>query len=206
MKSGCQYGEEKIILPFFKNKRNGLVVEVGAADGEEFSNSRFLIRDYGWRGILIEPEPEQFARLKVLYDDDPSVVVIQSACGLRSGLIDFYPARTGSTALPEWRDLVQQLGHEKVGPTIKVFCDTLDRLLFNVNCPREIDFLSVDCEGMDLEVLKSMSWASYHVGLVCTEVGTSLPSGVVQLMEEVGFSYHARTNGNGFWRNNRGCP
>jgi len=61
-----QYTEEDFLLDFFKNKSNGFLVDIGAADGITNSNSRRLILD-GWSGILIEPNKKNYNKLLDLY-------------------------------------------------------------------------------------------------------------------------------------------
>lgn len=201
LEQGCQYGEEAIILPFFGSKRNGMVVDVGAADGIAFSNSRFLIADYDWRGILIEPEPMQFAALNAIYAGSPTVRAVEAAAGLSDGEADLYPWELGSTLSPMWRD---RFPANTFSDPVKVRTRTLARLLHEAGCPFDIDFLTIDCEGMDFDVLKSMDW-TYNVRLICVESGwpgePSVPMG--DYLAERGFAYHANTAGNTFWRNTR---
>ena len=68
-----QYGEEKIIDNFFKGKRRGLCIDVGAADGIRFSNSRRLIESMDWAALLIEPHPTYFRQLVHLYKNNENV-------------------------------------------------------------------------------------------------------------------------------------
>ena len=61
-------GLGEIFFGIFGDKTNGLVVEIGAYDGFEFSNSWGLL-DRGWHGILIEPVKEFFESAKKKYDE-----------------------------------------------------------------------------------------------------------------------------------------
>lgn len=187
-----QYGEDKLIAAFFRDQAPGLVVDVGAGDGEEYSNSRELILS-GWRGILIEPEPEQFARLAKLYEGNDRVTCIRSAVAANEGEGDLYPAGTGSTLSVAWKDR----GIVPYGDPIRVRTARLDTLLAEANCPPVIDFLSIDAEGYDIEILYTMDWDRYRVRLVCIESGAVFPFPV----ERAGFEYFGRTDGNTFWSN-----
>ena len=62
-----QHGEEHIINMFFQEKRAGMCVDIGAADGVINSNSRFLIEMLGWSAVLIEPHPSFYSQLEKLY-------------------------------------------------------------------------------------------------------------------------------------------
>ena len=60
-----QSGEDKIMYEKFLNKiQNGVFLEMGACDGVLYSNTLFLEKTCGWTGILIEPHPNQFEKLK----------------------------------------------------------------------------------------------------------------------------------------------
>ena len=64
-KKYSQSGQDAFVLSYFNNKRNGVFIDIGANDGETFSNSRQLILD-GWNAVLVEPSPKAFAKLNKL--------------------------------------------------------------------------------------------------------------------------------------------
>jgi FkbM family methyltransferase len=196
-----QYGEEKIILPFFHGQRGGYVVDVGAADGQTFSNSRVLIRDYDWRGLLIEPEPTHYAALEALYAGSGYVRTTRRAVDTTTGDGRMWPMPLGSTLIPEWRDRILRIHPQlSFGEPITVQTEPLADLLAEAEAPVLIDFLSVDCEGMDLVVLQTMDWRTYTVRLVCIE---EAGYGLDDYMASVGFEFYTRTHGNQFWRRRR---
>ncbi len=56
MKFYSQAGQDQFLFEhFFRGKRNGVFVEVGAFDGEQFSNTLFFERVMGWKGLCVEP-------------------------------------------------------------------------------------------------------------------------------------------------------
>lgn len=61
-----QNNEESIILDYFKDF-TGAFIDIGANDGKTFSNTRALA-ERGWKGVLVEPSPKAFEKLKSLYD------------------------------------------------------------------------------------------------------------------------------------------
>lgn len=73
-------GEDGIIAHIFGKLGDGrrYCVEVGAHDGVKFSNSRSLIHDRGWSGLLLESDPAAFAQLQELYKASPSVRTIMA--------------------------------------------------------------------------------------------------------------------------------
>ena len=61
--SFSQIGQDKRVLDFYQNKKNGYFVEVGANDGKRLSNTYLLEKDYNWKGICIEPVPSLLKKL-----------------------------------------------------------------------------------------------------------------------------------------------
>lgn len=197
MNETSQYGEEEILKDFFKGQTRGTVVDVGAADGKTFSNSYWLIEEMGWRGLLIEPETDQFVQLQKQHTRN-NVTRLHCAVAKESKDAWLYIAGNGSTLSEDWRDR----GLVKFTDVERVLCHPLKNLLAWVNCPDTIDFLTIDCEGMDLEVLQSMDFKRYDVKLICVESGDdgTADDPLNHYLKSVGFVYHARTRGNTFWR------
>ena len=59
-----QLGQDKIVDEYFRGKRHGVFVDIGAYDGLTFSNTLMLERERDWTGICIEPLPDIFAELR----------------------------------------------------------------------------------------------------------------------------------------------
>src|SRR4030095_6950761 len=65
VKFHSQVGQDRFLLEnFFRGKRGGVFVDIGAYDGETFSNSLFFERTMGWTGLCVEPLPSAFQKLK----------------------------------------------------------------------------------------------------------------------------------------------
>ena len=68
-----QHGEQQLIWGYFADHRSGFshyCVDAGAYDGVIGSNTRAMLKS-GWAGLLIEPNPRTFERLRALYEDRP---------------------------------------------------------------------------------------------------------------------------------------
>ena len=142
-------GEDRLVVAFcekYKIKPTPFVVDVGALDGSFFSNSRLLIEDCGWGGLLIEPDQKQLDKAYSLHKERRNV-------------------HYSNTAIASWRGygnfvISETLGHShladvKSAPTVLI--DTLSGVL-NEKFGKipEIGLLSIDAEGMDTEILKSV--------------------------------------------------
>jgi len=166
---GCgQHGEDRILHFVFKDYSAGWLVDVGAADGYYNSNSAVLLQRPNWHGILIEPEPSQFEKLKEMHKDNPRVTCVQCAIGQNEGFKTFYCGGQVSTFEKEVKRS-SEVNHGIKYTEMKMEVKTLSRVLTENNCPREIDFMSIDVEGMNYEAWQSLNPFSYSPKLVCME-------------------------------------
>lgn len=188
MTTGYQYGEGAIIDKFFGGKPNGFLVEVGAADGIDNSNSFELIKR-GWGGLLIEPNPSYVYHLLEIYGGYNNVYICPFAASAEEGLKNI--------CLNEQCTSLRYFDPPK--PIIKVMCLGLTRLFSLYRIPTDFDFLSVDCEGTDMDVLASLDFHLYRPSLVCVE--HSMPfEELNKFMYEHGYEYLDKTLGNSFFK------
>ena len=93
--SQCQ---EDIFLNenIFKNKKNGVYIELGALDGVLYSNTKFYEDSINWKGILIEPHPEKFKLLQNVKLKNNLIYKLNYISGL---IICKYSSNTQSTII-----------------------------------------------------------------------------------------------------------
>ena len=150
------------VIDFFKNKRNGFFIEMGAADGVLGSNTYRLERDFGWDGILIEPIKEyhdEISRYRkashvfnVCIGENEGTVEftrIEGYSKLLSGISTQYPPEHKNRIDREVQAMGQQI-HVDLVP-----CKKLITVLKECGVSA-VDYLSVDVEGGELSVLKSL--------------------------------------------------
>ena len=201
MKYYSQYREEPIIDSFFNKKEKGFCVDVGAADGIRGSNSRYLIESLGWSAVLVEPHPTFFDQLTELYENIDDVTLLNLAIHTNTGKLPFYVYGRDehaqvSTLCESFKERVIKVHGNKYEdePTI-VNVEPLKNILKDLP---SVDFLSIDCEGVDMEVVKSNDWDLYRPSLVCVE--SSMPEKeVVKFMSSVDYKYYNKTLGNIFF-------
>jgi FkbM family methyltransferase len=158
--------EEQYILEFFGDKK-GRVLEIGAYHPTVFSNSRALI-ERGWEAVLVEPSPKCFKFLSDFYENDDKVQTVQIAIGSKNGKLVFYDSGGANATghirhYNRWKDI--QLDYEET----LVDCVTW-RTFYN-SFPGVYEFISIDCEGMDWEVLQQIDLDETGTDLVCIEYG-----------------------------------
>jgi hypothetical protein len=103
-----------------------------------------------------------------------------------------------STLSEGFRDRAAKIHGNKYLAPVEVACKPLGIVLKEYSCPTNIDFLSIDCEGLDMEVLQSMDWNTYNVRLVCVEHSMS-KSDLHAYMNSVGYTFYEETIGNSFF-------
>lgn len=179
-----QGDEERYILDFFKNENVGNVLDIGAYNAEIFSNSRKLILN-GWSAVLVEPSKMCFDALYNFYKDVPNVEVVNYAIGNTVGYIDFYDSAgavaTGSEMhYNKWKDI--QLDFKKTRVSCIMFQDLYSMF------PYKFDFISIDTEGMDYEIIQQIDFDLTGTSLVCVEY-TYNPVEIFKYLKGYGFSF-----------------
>ena len=195
-RSWSQEGEDIVLMRIFKNKPNGFYVDVGAHHPKRFSNTYSFYR-MGWAGINIDAMPGSmriFQRLR------PRDINIEMGVAKAPGSLDYYvfnePALNGfSVDLSRERD--ESDNNYYVKDVVKIDVCTLEQILDKHLACNEIDFMSVDVEGLDLDVLQSNNWTKYRPSYVLAEILRSSlheldQDTVVKFMREQGYVVFAK--------------
>lgn len=150
-KSFSQYGEDVIMRPFLKGKE-GFYVDVGCYHPMLYSNTYKLYRQ-GWKGIVIDPN----YRLKKLFSVfRPRDTFIHAGVGAPSERVYF----EFSDGAYNTFDAHTAEGYKKKTTLVASYPVPIRSLKDILSGVERIDFLTVDVEGMDLEVLQSYDWAT----------------------------------------------
>lgn len=141
-----QSAQDKWVTEFYKDKKNGFYVDLGAYDGIQTSNTYFFEESLNWSGICVEANPQIFNRLV----QNRKSINLNYAVNNYSGECFF----SG--------DRISDIGQ-------KVKCQTLEKILEENNCPKIIDYLSMDIEGFEFIVLENFDFDKYEIGLMTIE-------------------------------------
>ena len=184
-----RHGQDKFLHEeVFKDKKNGLFVDVGAYDGVESSNTLFFEESMEWNGICIEPLPNAFSRLQVnrkclclntcasdkdTYAEFMHVVpekIIKNQGQERipnfeklSGLIEFYSS--------EHKELIDRT-LMKVGGRKEIFkakCTQINAILAQLPSSK-INLLSIDTEGSELHIIQAIDFTRFDIEVIVLEV------------------------------------
>jgi FkbM family methyltransferase len=157
--------QEELVFDYFGRRATGFFVEVGANHPTEGSQT-WLLEQNGWQGILVEPQERLFRELN---QHRPHCRVFRAACTApgRTGFAELHIPDEGHNGFATLEPNVHDYGlqYER---TEKVELVTLDSLLTQVGNP-EVDFLSIDTEGTELDVLRGFDLRQHHPKLILLE-------------------------------------
>ena len=167
--SSSQLRQDLFVLSELDFRREGYFVEFGACDGFTISNTHLLEREFGWRGILAEPCRAWHSELKSSRHAHVSTKCVWSRSGERltftqapSAVISTITAFNDSDELGERR---------KHGRSYKVETISLTDLLAQFDAPSVIDYISLDTEGSELEILSAFDFSKYCFRVITVEHG-----------------------------------
>ncbi|MFH1772969.1 MAG: FkbM family methyltransferase [Patescibacteria group bacterium] len=165
-KTYSQTGEDLILNILLKSKKSGFYVDVGANDPKK-NNNTFLFYKNGWSGINIEPNIKKIDLFKKKRKRDLN---LNFGIGTANGDLKFYifNVDTLSTFSKKVANDYVSMGH-KILDIKKIKVLSLKSILDKYLNSRNIDFLSVDTEGNDLDVLKSNDWDKYRPNFLIIE-------------------------------------
>jgi FkbM family methyltransferase len=157
---------------------NGYFVELGANDGVNQSNTLFLEHFRGWKGVLIEPYPPNYEEL--VCNRKPTNYFKNTACvgpTYMHQTIELAYSNLMTTALGIKSDVLYPIEHANSGSKFwggksfifKAHASTLNSVLIEANAPHVIDFLSLDVEGVELEILKGVDHSCFRFRYICVE-------------------------------------
>jgi FkbM family methyltransferase len=162
MESYSQLNQDLNVLDFYNKKSNLYFVDIGACDGKSLSNTYLLEKNYNWDGICIEPNEDYFNAMikirnvkcvkKAIFSQS-NLIVDFSLCGMNSGInsyIDYHNFAINNNIT-------------------QVITSTLDDILEEYSAPKFIHYLSIDTEGTELEILKSVDLNKYIFGYINLE-------------------------------------
>jgi FkbM family methyltransferase len=184
-------GEDLILDHLLEGKANGFYVDVGAHHPARFSNT-YLFYRRGWRGINIDAQPFSMALFKKLRPRD---INLEVGVDVQAGTLSYFQFNEPAlNTFSETEAALKDRAPYRLIGTLQVKVERLDALLArHMPIGQEIDFLNIDVEGKDAEVLHSNDWSRYRPRFVLAETLRTdmLRLGacpVVRFMRSVGYT------------------
>lgn len=161
--STSQLRQDLFALSMLDFKRDGFFVEFGATNGVEWNNSLLMEREFGWQGILAEPARQWHDKLK-----QNRKAAIDTRCVWKETgqMLDFTETPRGeNSSVTQFVRKRRQLR----GTTYQVETITLNDLLEQNSAPQLIDFMSVDTEGSEFDILNAVDFDRWSFRVIVVE-------------------------------------
>lgn len=155
--SESQLLQDLVVCNIFNFKRGGFFVEFGAADGRFLSNTFLLEKSFGWSGILAEPARSWHDDL---FHNRTCSITTKCISDVTGRLLPFNECAKGEYS---------SLFTEDRNPSYMVETISLNDLLRQVNAPEVIDYLSIDTEGGEFAILRSIDFSRYIFKFITCE-------------------------------------
>jgi len=184
-----QFGEDIILDSIFNQLgvKEGFYVDVGAFHPAILSNTCYF-RNKGWRGINIEPNPSNFPRFEKQRPED---INLNLAISRGSEPVEFVCDGAYSGIKDD-----THLFADRAEDSTTVIVDTRPlREVLSEHLPSEettIEFLSVDCEGHDLEVMRSNDWERFRPKAILIEEHHEVAEPTRNFLNSISYQFYCR--------------
>ena len=188
-----QAGQDKIIKEFFfKNKKNGFFVEIGAFDGIQGSNCYHFEKFLNWDGIAIEPSRIQFEKLK----KNRKCKILNEAVSHEIKEVEFVEVIEGLTQMSGINDNFYQRNMKIItkNERSKTQSINLKTITFEQAVPKntDIDYLSIDIEGGEMDLLNSINFNDNNIKLISVENNIPAEQNFKDFFDSKNFVYFDR--------------
>lgn len=190
-RSVSQLGQDLWVLERTGYKRGGFFVEFGATDGVLLSNTCLLEKEFGWQGLCAEPNPKFFAQLQ---RNRSCTLSDQCIGGITGKEVEFiYADAFGGSQ--EYADddkhKDKRAAYRAAGQTALLQTISLHDFLLEHEAPRVIDYLSIDTEGSEYEILEAFPFKQWNIRLLTVEHNfTERRKDIRSLLEGHGYRCH----------------
>lgn len=162
-----QIGQDVFSLFSLNWKRNGFFVEFGATNGVDLSNTFLLEKDFGWKGILAEPAKIWHKDLLINRSASIDFECVWSKSG---DIVNFTSTPEAEfSSITSFKNKDFYILSRNKGDVYPVKTISLNDLLKRHNAPQKIDYLSIDTEGSELEILEAFDFNYYSVSVITCE-------------------------------------
>ncbi len=192
-----QSAGSRILKAFTAVHRSAVFVEIGANDGVQYDQLAPFIRSFPWKGVMVEPVPWLFERLRANYRDREGISFENAAIGPVDGTVPFYYVRPVDHRIadqgPTWSDAMGSLSRAEVEQTLaaareyaakgsgvdlpdlssRIDSIRVSSLTFDTLCRKHrierLDLVQIDAEGYDWEIIRGIDFARHRPRLLIFE-------------------------------------
>lgn len=191
---------------FFNGKKDGFFLDIGANDGVTWSNSLTFELNYNWNGICVEPHPTPYLKLI----KERKCECLNCAVSDKNGEFDFVFIEGGAEMLSGLLDKFDPRHLNRIDSEIKnnndkkivnkIECKTITQILNDVGV-KKVDYLSIDTEGSEIEIINGIDFNRIDISLISMEVNYEL-SPVTEFMKSKNYKFLQKICGDAFYTKN----
>ncbi|GMU19294.1 MAG: hypothetical protein AMXMBFR12_04860 [Candidatus Babeliales bacterium] len=170
-----QLGQDQLFNErFLLNKKNGFFLDIGAHDGMTGSNTYFFEKELGWQGMCFEPLPHLFKQLRACRD----CICINACVGSVNGTVPFLHLDSLDEQLsgmcdtydPRQLDIVMNDLSVYGGNAVMLYLPCVSLMdILEQHGITHVDYLSLDTEGSELEILKTIDFSKISIDMMSVE-------------------------------------
>ena len=149
---------QDLFVDYVLKKEKGFYCEVGALDGKELSNTLYLERELGWNGILCEPN-KSYQNL-IRKNRPNNILVTEPLFSKENEIINF-------TELEGGRSGIDKASNNETSYQLKT--TTLNKVLEENSNNRKINYISIDTEGTEYEIIKELNFEKFYPEIITIE-------------------------------------
>lgn len=197
-------GEDMIMRSYFSDRSHGFYVDVGANDPYRQSNTAYFY-ELGWTGVNIDASSEVISHLKKVREDDICVRALISDKTKRATLYKFNDSAL-NTVVKKLADRYSRISGYRIIGKETITALPLKKILDKtVKAGTKIDFMSIDVEGFEMNVLRSNDWSQYKPEVIVCEsldigsIRDVSKSEVYKYLVKLGYTCFAKTTTNLFF-------
>tara|TARA_Y200000002_G_C22615917_1_gene635985 strand:+ start:137 stop:799 length:663 start_codon:yes stop_codon:yes gene_type:complete len=153
-KSFSQFGEDLFIADFFANQKEGKYVDLGAFHPMRLSNT-YLLHKKGWSGTNVDLNPITIDLFNLARKNDDNICCLMA--GKDNLLKDVY--------FEDWSAANSLTSNENLSEKKQMKTRTFESLIY-----KNFDFLNIDLEGHDYEILQTIDFKKFNPKLICVEI------------------------------------
>lgn len=185
-----QAGQDKFVNDsYFRSMNNGFFVEIGAYNGIDGSNCYFFEKFLNWSGIAIEPSPTQFLALQ----KNRKCKCVNKAVAKKSEKIEFIDVVKGYTQMNGINNSSYQKTLKIINKDLRTVLDKkiIEAATFSeiVEYNYLIDYLSIDVEGGEMDILESIDFDLYKIKVLSIENNYPSEINYEKYLSDKGFCY-----------------
>jgi FkbM family methyltransferase len=168
-------------------KREGFFVEFGATNGIVNSNTWLLEKKYGWRGILAEPNPFWHPALAQNRSATIDYRCLSSTSARKVRFLTTDAVDPELSGVAEFAGGDHFVGVRSEGVEIEVETISLNQLLSDHDAPLTIDYMSIDTEGSEYDILQSFDFSRHIIELISVEQNRETEAAIEALLARQGY-------------------